>query len=71
MGGGEFDREEAARGEVIVDLREEGADEVETIGTRSEGGVGLVVFDIGFDGVPLVVGDVGRVGDDGVEGRVV
>jgi hypothetical protein len=37
-------------------------------GPGEEGGCGLVVADLGVEGVAVGGGDVGRVGDDGVEG---
>lgn len=57
--GGEFDHERAARREERSGVLDERAHEGEPVGAGAEGEVGLVVLDIGLDGVPLVVGDVG------------
>ena len=48
---------------------EEAAVDVETLGAGEEGGVGFVLEDFVGHGGGFVEGDVGRVGDDDVEGR--
>ena len=47
---------------------EEAAVDVEALGAGEEGGVGLVLEDLVGHGGGFVEGDVGRVGDDDVEG---
>lgn len=69
-GVGDLDEEEACGLEEARPGGEEGADEVEAVGAAAEGEVWLVVFDVGFDGGPFVVGDVGGVADEVVEGGV-
>ncbi len=49
-------------------LGDESAVDVEAFVTGEEGGVGLVVANLGVEGGAVCFGDVGWVADDGVEG---
>jgi len=49
-------------------LGDEAAVDVEAVVAGEEGGVGFVVADLGLQGRGVGEGDVGGVGDDGVEG---
>jgi len=51
-----------------VGCGEEAAVDVEALGAGEEGGVGLVLEDLVGHGGGFVEGDVGRIGDDDVEG---
>jgi hypothetical protein len=64
----ELEGEEAAGAEDVGGLGDEAAVDVEAVWAGKEGGGGFVVADFGGKGVAVVFGDVGRVGDDGVEG---
>jgi hypothetical protein len=64
----EFEGEEAAGAEDVGGLGDEAAVDVEAVGAGEEGGGGFVIADFGGEGWAVVFGDVGRVGDDGVEG---
>lgn len=64
----EFQGEQAAGAERGVGLRDEAAVDVEAIGAGEEGGVGFEVADFALQGRGVRLRDVGRVGDDGVEG---
>jgi len=70
-GGGDLDEEHACGGEVIGCIFDERFDGVEAEWAGAEGGDRLVVFDGCGDGGPLVVWDVGWVGDDDIEGLFV
>ena len=52
--------------EALAGLRDESLVDVEAGASGEEGGVGLEVVDLRFE--DFEIGDVGRVGDDGVEG---
>jgi hypothetical protein len=70
----ELEGEEAAGAEswvwwVAKGLGDEAAVDVEAGGAGEEGGVGLVVTDFGVEGRGVGEGNVGRVGDDGIEGH--
>ena len=65
----DLEGEEAAGAEGVEGLGDEAAVEREAVGAGVEGERGFVVADLGGEGGGVGVGDVGRVGDDGVEGR--
>ena len=64
----ELEGEEASGLEGGVGGGEEAAVDVEAVGAGEEGGVGFVLEDFVGHGGGFVEGDVGRVGDDDVEG---
>ena len=60
----DFEGEEAVGFEGGVGLGDEAAVDREAVGTGEERGGGLVVSDLGVQGVPVGGGDVRRVGDE-------
>ena len=64
----DFEGEEAVRFEGVVGLGDETAIDVEAGLASEERSGGLVVADLGVEGVAVGLGDIGRIADDGVEG---
>ncbi len=63
----DFQGEQAVGFEGGLGLGDEAAIDIEPGGAREERGGGFVVADLGMEGVAIGGGDVGRVGDYGVE----
>ncbi len=63
----ELQGEQAVGGESGVGLRDKAAIDAKAVGTGEEGEVGFVVDYLGLEVWRVGEGDVGRVGDDGVE----
>ena len=64
----ELKREQAVFAQGFVGGGDEASVDVEALGAGEESGVGFVVDDFALHGGGVACGDVGRVGDDGVEG---
>jgi hypothetical protein len=65
---GDFEEEAAAGVQARKGFFEDSAVEGEAVGAAVEGGFGFVVTDAAVEGFDLGAGDVGRVGDDQIEG---